>query len=278
MRHSARKGTGMISDYMDYGAYGFTAPEETVMQPTYDVWGTVVAANDNTGKGSVRVKVKTMRDRRDTFDNVPVLTGYGGDEYGAFFLPEEGDIVRLTFLGGDFRHPVVTGCRFPESSRLVGDSSGEGNLHKLLKVKNGSSIAFSGEKGKEKIEISGPQKMKWELDEDREQIVFGDNDEKNRMVLDKKNGEAQVIARESIRLSCGKSSLELKKDGTVTLKCSRMAVEAQDVLIKGKTRIELDGQQLTLSGNTGIAVKAQGQVKIESKGQLKLSGTMIQLN
>ena len=136
MRHSARKGTGMISDYMDYGAHGFTAPEETVMQPTYDVWGTVVAANDNTGKGSVRVKVKTMRDRRDTFDNVPVLTGYGGDEYGAFFLPEEGDIVRLTFLGGDFRHPVVTGCRFPESSRLVGDSSGEGNLHKLLKVKN----------------------------------------------------------------------------------------------------------------------------------------------
>lgn len=265
----------MILDYMGYNSISC---EERGLQPTCDVWGTVLAASDDTEKGSVRVKVRTMKDQRDTFDNVPVLTGYGGDTYGAFFLPEEGDIVRLTFLGGDFRHPVVTGCRFPESSKLVQDSYRKENCNKLFKVKNGSQIAFSGEKGKEKIEISGPQKMKWQLDEEKEQIAFGDSDEKNRMVLDKKGGKAQLESENAIVLKCGKSSLELKKDGTVTLKCSQLTLEAQNVQIKGKAKIEIDGQQLTLSGKTGITVKGTSQVKLESKGQLKLSGAMIQLN
>ncbi len=111
----------MIADYMDRGP---AVPEEAGggMRPTYDMWGTVLPASDRTGKGSVRVRVKTMKDNMDTFDDVPVLTGYGGDGYGLLFLPEEGDIVRLTFLGGDFCHPVVTGCRFPFSSRFVGDN------------------------------------------------------------------------------------------------------------------------------------------------------------
>lgn len=266
----------MILDYI--GSGGGASPEEGGMQPTFDVWGTVLAASDDTKEGNVRVRVRTMRDQKDTFDNVPVLTCYGGDDYGVFFLPEEGDIVRLTFLGGDFRHPVVTGCRFPEGGRLVSGAAQKENLNKLLKVKNGSRIAFSGEKGKEKIEISGPEKMKWQLDEEKEQIAFGDSGEKNRMVLDRKNGEAQITAGDSIRLKCGKSSLELKKDGTVTLQCEQLSLEAQNVQIKGKTKIKLDGQQLALNGNTGITVKASGQVKVESNGQLKLSGAMIQLN
>lgn len=265
----------MISDYMECGLISGGA---SVLQPTCDVWGTVLAPSDDTQKGSVRVKVKTMRDQKDTFDSVPVLTGYGGGDYGAFFLPEEGDIVRLTFLGGDFRHPVVTGCRFPADSKLVGDSYQKDNHDKQLKVKNGSRIAFLGEKGKEKIEISGPKKMKWQLDEENEQIVFGDSGGKNRMALDSKGGKAQITSENTIELKCGKSSLELKKDGTVTLKCNQLTLEAQNVKIKGKTKIEIDGQQLTLSGNTGITVKGTSQVKLESKGQLKLSGAVIQLN
>lgn len=268
----------MIADYMDYERRAFTPREESGMQPTCDVWGIVLAPSDDTAKGSVRVKVKTMKDQKDTFDNVPVLTGYGGGDYGVFFLPEEGDVVRLTFLGGDFRHPVVTGCRFPENSRFIGEASQKENLNKLIKIKNGSRIAFSGEKGKEKIEVSGPQKMKWQLDEGNEQIAFGDSGAKNQTVLDSKNGKTQIISENAIELKCGKSSLEMKKDGTVTVKCSQLTLEAQNVKIKGKTRIEIDGQQLSLSGNTGITVKASGQVKLESKGQLKLSGAVIQLN
>ena len=135
----------MISDYLDYG---MAVSGRENRGAACDMWGTVLPGSDSTEKGNVRVKVKLMKDRLDTFDNVPVLTGYGGADHGAFFLPEEGDIVRLTFPGGDFRHPVVTGCRFPESSRFVEDMYQKENLKKAFLAKNGSGVFFMGEKGK----------------------------------------------------------------------------------------------------------------------------------
>lgn len=81
----------MISDYL---AADFVYDGQNGRRPTCDIWGTVLAGTDNTRKGNVRVKAMNMENRADTFDNVPVLTGCGGADYGAFFLPEEGDIVR----------------------------------------------------------------------------------------------------------------------------------------------------------------------------------------
>ncbi len=265
----------MIFDYWDEKE---TCREE--MQPTYDVWGTVLAASENTSKGSVRVQVKNMRDHMDTFDDVPVLTCYGGSGYGAFFLPEEGDVVRLTFLGGDFRHPVVTGCRFPESSQFVKEVFDDQNLKKEWKLKSGSRIAFSGEKGKERIEISGPEKLEWVLDEEAGQIVYGnkDKEKKNRVLLDGGAGKALVTSEQSIRLECGESSLELKKDGTVVLQCKQLTLEAAKVEIKGKSSVQIKGQELGLAGSGNVTLSGKGQTKVESKGPLKLSGAMIHLN
>ena len=246
--------------------------------PTYDVWGTVLEASDNTAKGCVRVRVKVMADQKDTFDSVPVLTGYGGNDYGLYLLPEEGDVVRLTFLGGDFRHPVVTGCRFPENSSLVGEHWEKANKNKVLQVKNGSRVAFSGEKGKEKIEVCGPKQMRWGLDEESQQIAFGDRGQKNQMVLDKKNGSVRIESEQSILLECGRSSLEMKKDGTMVLRCEKLTLDAKSIEIKGKSKVQIEGQSLSMEGSTGCSLTGKGQVKVESKGTLKLSGAMIQLN
>lgn len=248
------------------------------MQPTYDVWGTVLPAVENTSKGSVRVQVKNMQDNMDTFDDVPVLTCYGGGGYGAYFLPEEGDVVRLTFLGGDFRHPVVTGCRFPESSQFVQSVFDDKNLHKEWRLKNGSRIALSGDKGKEKMEVSGAEKMEWTLDEEKQQIVFGDQAGKNRVLVDGKEGKVLLTAEQIIRLECGKSSLELKQDGTVTLQCTQLTLEADKAEIKGKSTVQIKGQELGLTGSGNVTLSGRGQVKVESKGPLKLSGAMIHLN
>lgn len=263
----------MISDYLEEGE----APLRG-MRPTYDAWGTVLAAGDNTSKGNVRVRVKVMQDNMDTFDDVPVLTCYGGGDYGAYCLPEEGDVVRLTFLGGDFRHPVVTGCRFPESSRFAEDTFEEKNLNKAWKMKNGSKIALSGDKGEERIEISGPEKMEWVLDEKDQQTAFGDKEKKNRVLLDKKEGKAFVTAEKVIRLECGDSSLELKENGTVTLKCKQLTLEAKNVKISGKSKVQMEGQELSLQGTSNVSLSGKGQVKVEGKGGLKLSGAMIHLN
>lgn len=263
----------MIGDYPD-----FERASRGGMQPTYDAWGTVLTPGEKTSKGNVRVQVKIMKDNMDIFDDVPVLTCYGGGGYGAFFLPEEGDTVRLTFLGGDFRHPVVTGCRFPESSQFVQDSFEEKNLKKVWKLKNGSSVVLSGKKGEERIEISGPEKMEWVLDEKDQQIACGDKEKKNRVLLDKKEGKILASSEKVIRLECGESSLELKENGTVTLQCRQLNLEAKDVKINGKTKVQIEGQELVLSGKTNVSLSCRGQVRVEGKGALKLSGAMIHLN
>ncbi len=267
----------MISDYMGKGVSQKMEGAEG-MAPTCDVWGTVLAALESTKKGSVRVKVKTMKDGMDTFEDVPVLTFYGGENHGAFFVPEEGDIVRLTFFGGDLRHPVVTGCRFPEEGQFVKESAKKDNMKKAWKMKNGSGIAFEGEKGKDKIEISGSENMVWALDEEAQQIAFGDREGKNGISVAKKDGKVRLDAESSICLTCGGSSLELKKDGSMVLSCGQLTVKAKNIKIQGSAKVQIDGQELSLGGTTGLLVSGKTQVKIESKGQVKLSGAMIQLS
>lgn len=265
----------MIYDDSEHGA---ASRREAGMCPTYDVWGIVLEASDSTEKGSVRVKVKTMRDKRDVFDNVPVLTFYGGTDYGFFALPEEGDVVRLTFLGGDFRHPVVTGCRFPADSAFVKEMCQQNDPVKGWKTKNKSMITISGEKEKEKIEVGGPKHMCWTLDEEKQQTAFGDKEHKNEICLNKEKGTATVTAEKNIRLECGKSSLELKEDGTVVLNCGKLTLKADTVQIESKRKAQIKGQDLSIEGATGITITAKGQIKAESKGTLKLSGAMIHLN
>lgn len=265
----------MISDYLEHDA---AFPERDNRNPACDMWGTVLAASDDTRNGNVRVKVKVMKDKMDIFDNVPVLTGYGGKDHGAFCLPEEGDIVRLAFPGGDFRHPVVTGCRFPEDSQFVKDRYKDGQAQKGFLAKNGSGVFFTGEKGKENIEISGSQHMAWNLDEENQKLSFGDREQKNHMLLDKKNGKARILSQDSLRLECGKSGIELKTDGTITLQCEQLTLEAKTVKIQGRSQVQVKGQELTLDGATGISVTGKGNIKISSKGPLKLSGAMIDLN
>lgn len=267
----------MISDYMEKDIKRQSEGAEG-MWPTYDVWGTVLAASESTKKGSVRVKIKTMKDGMDTFEDVPVLTAYGGNAHGAFFMPEEGDTVRLTFLCGDFRHPVVTGSRFPAEGQFVKECAKKENLKKAWKVKNGSGIAFEGEKGKDKVEISGSENMVWALDEEAQQIAFGDRKKKNEISVAKKDGKVRLNAESAICLTCGGSSLELKKDGSMVLSCEELTVKAKNIKIKGSAKVQLDGQELSLAGTTGLLVSGKSQVKIESKGQVKLSGAMIQLN
>lgn len=267
----------MISDYLQRG----TGPGEAAgegMTPTYDMWGTVLAPSDGTAKGSVRVRVKSMKDGEDIFDDVPVLAAYGGGSHGLFFMPEEGDTVRLTFVCGDFRHPVVTGCRFPAGGKYVEDMYGRENLKKGWKMKGGSGMVFEGEEGKEKIRIAGPGKMEIGLDEGEERICFGDMQHKNSISVDRKEGRAAVSAEEEILLKCGKSSLSLKKDGTFSIRCENLSIEAGNVDVRGKRRLQMKGQDLKVEASTGITVSSKTQMKLECKGQMKLSGGMIHLN
>lgn len=246
--------------------------------PTCDLWGVVEAPSDRTGKGSVRVRVGNMQESGDCFDDVPVLTPYGGGAHGFWCLPEEGDVVRLSFPGGDFMHPVVTGCRYPADSDLVQAMCDGKKTHRAWKMPNGSFMDFSGEKGKGRIEIGDADHMLWELDQERQQIGFGDLDARNDIRVDGKDGKVTVTAQKEILFKCGKSSLKMQEDGTIVLSAEKLTLEAKSVQVQGKGKVQIKGQEIALEGSTGLQAKSGAQMKLESKGSLKLSGAMINLN
>lgn len=265
----------MITDYMNEQSDAFRGEG---LQPTYDVWGTVLEPNKDTEAGNIRVKVFNLKEHMDTYDSVPVLTPYGGGSYGGYMIPEEGDTVRLSFIGGDFRNPVVTGCLYPHDSSYRKNIADKKNAQKGCKLKNGSEIIFSGEEKKQKIEVLGAEHMCFSIAEENRQAYVGDVDGKNYLKVDKENGKLGLEAQKEVKIACGKSTLTLKENGTIELKCSNLILEADSIKVKGHNKIEMKGQQLALEGEMDMTLKARTGLKIQCSTQLKLSGMPINLN
>jgi len=77
---------------------------------------------------------------------------YAGNDYGAFFIPEVGDEVLVSFIHGDMRLPIILGGLYngldkPPSYRA--DDKDE----KMIRTKGGHQIIFDDTSGSEKISI-----------------------------------------------------------------------------------------------------------------------------
>lgn len=261
---------GVLESFRESGAGG--------LEPTCEVWGTVMPPSGDTRKGNVRVRVSCMREDMDIFDNVSVLTNYGGAEYGNLVLPEEGDTVKLSFIGGDWRNPVVTGCRYPEENEFLRQQSEDKELKKTFRTKSGGCIAFSGEKQKDRIEIAGSGKLLIRLNEEEKEIFLGDQEEKNRIVVDAQKGEIMIGAKERILVQCGKSSIELNGDGSIRVSCNSLELEAKNINVKAGGAVKMKGQEITLDSSMGMKLSAGSLVKVSGRGGVKISGATVQLN
>lgn len=263
-----------ITDYLE--EINTAAPYR--LQPTYHAWGEVLEAAKETQPCCVRVRVLSMDKDNSIFDSVPVLSGYGGDGYGVYCMPEEGDAVLIAFFGGDFRCPYVTASLLKQDGKLAEEVTKDKEWKKKVKWKNGSSITFEGEKGKEKMTVAGAQKWKLSMEEEAEKLYIGDADGKNSMTVQKKDGKFIVTSEKEVRLVCGNSSLDMKENGDISLECKQLNINVTDINITAKSKAHLSGQDVSIEGSTGMKVRGKSQVQVESKGTLKVSGAMINLN
>lgn len=267
----------MISEYLEYPEFNREG-RPAGMQPTCEVWGTVMPPSQDTQKGNVRVRVSCMKENRDIFDNVPVLTNYGGADHGNFVLPEEGDTVKLSFIGGDLCNPMVTGSRYPDENAFSGQEAEENNLKKAYGTRSGSRIVFSGDRNQDKIEISGSGQLHIELNEEEKEVSLGDREKKNRIGVDVQNNRIRIDAEDTVLIQCGKSSLELKREGGIKISCESLELEARSICIKAGSTVKLKGQEITCDSSMGMKLSAGSRLKLSGKGPVKISGTTVQLN
>ena len=228
-----------------------------------DIW-------DEQHKGMIKVEYLLGEKNHKTSDWVRVMTPYGGNDFGNYWLPEIGSEVLVGFINGNLNMPVVLGCLWNGKDQHPQNTVNKENDTKTIMTKGGNKITFSDVKQKEKIIIETPKKLEITVDDEKDLISVSDKEKQNRMELDCKGGKATLTAKTSIELQIG-SKVVFKADAnSIEMKSGTVQVDAQQSL-------KLSGQSTNVSG-ASIKVKANGDLGLESSGMTQVKGSMVKIN
>src|SRR6266481_1473344 len=117
------------------------------------VQGIVTEVEDKDGKeGRVKVQFPWFDDQMET-EWCRVRQFYAGNGYGAFFIPERGDEVLISFIQGDMRYPVILGGLYNGTDKPP--SHRDDQTHqKLLRTKAGHEFVLDDSPGKQRVRIT----------------------------------------------------------------------------------------------------------------------------
>jgi|SRR6185503_1066673 len=180
------------------------------------VEGIVTANDDPAAEGRVKLKFPWFDEQMET-EWCRVRQSYAGNGYGAFFIPEVGDEVLVSFIHGDMRQPIILGGLYngkdkPPSSRKADKDE------KLIRTKAGNQITLDDTKGKEKIII---------IDSKTNNIVEIDTTA-DTITIKAKTGKLILDAAKGIEI---KSSMGVEVKASTTIK-----IEATGTMdLKGAT-------------------------------------------
>lgn len=91
-----------------------------------------------------------------------LVSPFAGNDRGAFWVPDVGDLVVVAFVQGDARHPLVLGGLWHGQAAPPERMDGAGNNHlKVIRSRNGVKISFDDQDGREtlRLETPGGQKL-----------------------------------------------------------------------------------------------------------------------
>jgi uncharacterized protein involved in type VI secretion and phage assembly len=144
----------------------FEIPQTGQTQATH--LAEVVAVNDPDNRTRVQIKLLGF-DAVSSQDGpvwARVAVPFAGSDRGAFFLPDVGDEVLVTFLNGDSRFPIVIGGLWNGNAKAPETLGGSGDRvdRWTIKGKAGTRIAIIEEtSGQEKILFETPGGVTGEL-------------------------------------------------------------------------------------------------------------------
>lgn len=128
--------------------------------------GRVVDVSDPQNMGRVQVIIPAI----DVGGAAPiwarVVTGFAGDNYGAFFIPDVDSEVLVAFTAGDTAHPVILGNMWNGGHSLPEETPADSVQLWSISGKAGTRIAIvEDSQGQEKVEITTPSKSSITLSE-----------------------------------------------------------------------------------------------------------------
>lgn len=228
-----------------------------------DIW-------DEKHKGMIKVEYLMGEKNKKTSDWVRVMTSYGGDGFGNYWLPEIGTEVLVGFIHGNMNMPVVLGCLWNGKDRLPEGVADKKNDTKTVITKGGNKIIFTETQGKEKITVNTPKGLEILLDDEKEAIHLQDKEKANSLLMNCKTGSITLKAKKEISLSIGAKEVVKADANSIKITNGSIQVDAQQSL-------KLKGQSGSLSGTT-VKVKATGELNLQASGMTQVKGSMVKIN
>jgi uncharacterized protein involved in type VI secretion and phage assembly len=185
---------------------------------------TVTANDDQDNPGRVKVRFPWMTDD-DESDWISVMGGgAGAGERGFFFMPEPEDLVLVAFGFGQVDKAYVLGGLWSTTDK---PPSGGDPKKRTLKSVSGHTITLDDTK-------------------DAELISIVDKSGENKITLDAKNKTITIESGGNLTIHA-KGALALNSDKDVTINGQNVTAEAQQ-------KATLNGQEVAISGPTGVKV------------------------
>lgn len=231
------------------------------------MYATVLSNNDSGHKGTLKVQLLSQGQTKNILEGVKVMTPLAGETYGAYLLPEAGDLVLVGFVDGYYHRPVVLGALYAAGDQMLADSFDKNNTLKRLVTKGGCIVEISDAKDKERITVKTPEKLSAVLQQETQTITLTAG--KTSITLDGKNGKIIIEGENGISLKTGSAELAMEKNGKVALKGASLEIKAKSAKVESQGGLVLKGQKSELSGSI---------VEVQSQGILTLKGNITKIN
>ncbi|NEZ58070.1 phage baseplate assembly protein V [Adonisia turfae] len=191
---------------------------------------------------SIKLKNKKQPDGQDfELRQVPVTTPH----LGLVNIPNVGDMVLVTFIGGNINAPVIIGRLYNDPDQPPVNKEKEFLLQHSLK-----------EGGSLKIDTEGA-------------VTLTSKDEKN--VVTVKDGELSAVNEKS-EVSVKDDNITIKNQQcTITLSGGNVSID------NGTCKLNIDGGGITLdAASSSVTVKSMGSIKVgdATTGSVQLGGRM----
>lgn len=227
------------------------------------VVGVVDGLRDPASLGRVSVSLPTASAQAKSAWARVVHIGAGAKR-GQVFMPSVGDEVLVGFENDDVARPVVLGGLFSARSTapdqlLIQDGKVIGHL---IRTETGHAVHLSegsadAESFIELLAAGGKQKIR----------------------LGKTGVDVVADGDVPLTVTVGRSSLTFDGRGAVTLKGSKITIEATDgITLSSQQKIEAKGQLGVAIEGLEASLKGKASTKVEAGGVVEVKGAMVKIN
>lgn len=209
--------------------------------------GIVTNAKGESKQAEVKVKFPYLGDIESGW--LRVATPWAGNDRGIMFMPEINDEVLVAFEHGDLSRGYVVGALWNGKDQSPVDWTSDRNHHvRVIRSTKGHELTFSDGKDSSEQFVS---------------IVLGD--ETTTLLLSKEKIELIANSGKPVEVKNDKAKVVLTGSGDLQL-------EAQNITIKAKQKITLEGTEIATKSKSGTKVEAGSTLDLKAQAKGSFDG------